>query len=190
MATLRTFVAAPLPEEYQAAMAEIGKRWKPGLKSKMSWTRPGNWHMTLKFLGDTPEERLPEIKAALERVEFEPFAFRAGRGGFFPPLAGRRPNPRVMWVGCEKGWKESAALAAAVEKAVEPLGYKPERRPFSPHLTIARIRRAANDPWDEIMQDLAGTGWPELTIDRFELLKSDLSPQGPTYTPLAVFPGR
>ena len=190
MAAVRTFVAVPLPEEYQSAMAEIGKRWKPKLKSKMSWTRPGNWHLTLKFLGDTQEERIGELKQALGGVAFEPFSFRAAAGGFFPPIAGARPNPRVLWVGCDRGRNASAALAKSVETAVEPLGYKPERRPFSPHLTIARIRRAANDPWNEIMQDLAETDWPELTIDRFELLKSDLSPQGPTYTPLAVFPGR
>lgn len=190
MATLRTFIAAPLPESYQEGMAAIAKRWKPELASKMSWTKPGNWHMTLKFLGDTPEDRLPGIKEALGEVDFEPFAFKAGAGGFFPPLAGRRPNPRVLWVGCKEGWKESAALAAAIDKAVEPLGYKPERRPFSPHLTLARIKRAANDPWDNVVEDLGETEWPELTVDRFELIKSELSPQGPTYTTLAVFPGR
>jgi 2'-5' RNA ligase len=190
MAVLRTFVALPLPEIYQKAMAEIVRRWSPRLKSKMSWTKHGNWHMTLKFLGDTPEESLPDIKKALESIEFKPFAFRAGNGGFFPPLAGRRPTPRVMWVGCQKGKTEAASLAAAVENVLEPLGYKRERRPFSPHLTVARVKRAEADPWQEIMEDLAQIPWPELTIDRFELLQSVLGPKGPAYSPLAEIKAR
>lgn len=187
MATLRTFVAVPLPDSYQNMMAEVAGRLKPGLKSKLSWTKPGNWHLTLKFLGDTPEEKLPEIEDALARVEFGPFAFQAGAGGFFPPLAGKRPRPRVMWVGCVKGWKESASLAAAVDKALTPLGYKPEKRPFSPHLTLARIKWADADPWDRIVEELKKFSWPELTVDRFELIKSELGPKGPTYTTLKEF---
>jgi 2'-5' RNA ligase len=190
MDAMRTFVAIPLPEIYQKALVEIVKRWSPRLKSKMSWTKHGNWHLTLKFLGETPEEQLADIKSALEAVEFTPFAFRAGNGGFFPPLAGRRPNPRVMWVGCQKGKTETATLAAKIDAALEPLGFARERRPFSPHLTVARIRRAEDDPWREIMDDLAEIPWPTLTIDRFELLQSELSPKGPAYSPLAEVKAR
>jgi 2'-5' RNA ligase len=92
-----------------------------------------------------------------------------------------------MWIGCSKGRNECATLSADIDERLAALGFERERRSFSPHLTMARIKRAENDPWREIMDKLAEIQWPELTMDRFILWQSELSPQGPKYTALEEF---
>jgi len=157
----------------------------------MGWTRQGNWHLTLKFLGDVDPARLDGLKAALAGVRFAPFALRGAGGGFFPPArAGRPAEPRVLWVGLGAGAEQASRLAAAVEDALEPLGFAREARPFSPHLTLARVKRAGRDDWGELVAALNATAWPEIQLDRFALWRSELGQGGPTYTPLAEFAAR
>jgi len=183
MPKIRTFIALGLPREYQDGLAELTRSQKPRLRSKLSWTRPGNWHLTLKFLGDVEEKQVGAIKRFLSGVQFKAFTLRAGGAGSFPP--GR--TPRVLWVGVKQGREACKGLAKAVEKALVPLGFAKERRGFSPHLTLARVRQAASDPWEEILKHISAVSWPAFTVDRFTLHQSVLRPQGPTYTALAEF---
>lgn len=83
---LRCFVGLPLPESWQAGLARVTVRLSAALASPVRWTRPGNWHLTLKFLGDVEEACVPDLVRALSAVAFAPFALRPGRAGFFPPL--------------------------------------------------------------------------------------------------------
>ena len=186
MPKIRAFIALTLPREYQDALARIRDFQGRTLRSKTSWTRPGNWHLTLKFLGEVEEKQVSAIKRVLSGVQFKAFMFQAGGAGFFPP--GR--SPRVLWVGVDRGGDACAGLAGSVEKALLPLGFAREKRKFSPHLTLARVRRAAPDPWDEIMNNLSQLSWPAFKVDSFVLQQSVLGPQGPTYTPLAEFKAR
>lgn len=183
MAALRLFVAFGLPASYQDRLGELAEAWRGRLRSRTSWTRPGNWHLTLKFLGDVEEQRLAEVRGALEGVAFAPITARAGGAGTFPP----RGAPRVLWVGLEEGAAEIAALATAVDRALEPLGFAPETRPFRPHLTLARVRRAERDPWPEMVGELARTSWAGFSVNGFTLWRSVLGPTGPKYTALADF---
>lgn len=189
MSGVRCFAALPLPAAYQDGLAEVRKAWERRLRSKLSWTRPGNWHLTLKFLGDVEEERLPRLAAALGAVRWAGFAARAGAGGFFPPRqeGQRRWQPRVLWVGLEQGGEAAGVLASAIEKALLPLGFPAEERPFSAHLTLARIKWSEPDPWDEVLADLAGRPWPEFAATGFTLYRSVLGPGGPAYTPISGF---
>lgn len=183
MAT-RTFIGLPMPEPYQRAAGRLARDLGKGLASKVSWVKPGNWHLTLKFLGDVEEDQVEDIGRALGGVDWEPFVLQAAGGGFFPD--GRRP--RVVWTGLAKGGPESRALAASVEKGLAPLGFEPENRPFRAHLTLGRVRRAGRDQWGDVLAALNREAWPETTMDHFVLWKSELSPQGPAYTRLAEFP--
>ncbi|MBU1229805.1 MAG: RNA 2',3'-cyclic phosphodiesterase, partial [Proteobacteria bacterium] len=83
---MRCFVGLPLPESWQAGLARVTVRLSAALASPVRWTRPGNWHLTLKFLGDVEEACVPDLVRALSAVAFAPFALRPGRAGFFPPL--------------------------------------------------------------------------------------------------------
>ncbi len=190
MAAWRCFVGLPLPEAYQDGLArarELGK----GLRSRLSWTRPGNWHLTLKFLGDVDQTRLPEVVGALSGVSWEAFEMRAGGAGAFPPRNPRpgvrhRP-PRVLWVGLEQGAGQCARLARAVDAALAPLGFEREKRAFAAHLTLARVKHPRGDDWDGWLSRAAGLPWPAFTAGEMVLWRSELSAGGPGYTRLETF---
>lgn len=173
---IRAFVGVPLPQEYQAAIGELGA-WRSRLASRTTWTRPGIWHVTLRFLGELLPRKLDEVKVALGGVAFAPFSLRAGGGGMFP----RRGKPRVVWVGVEEGRQELVRLADAVNRALLPLGFAEEGRPFSPHLTVCRVREARGDRWAALIDALSDREWASVPVDRFTLWRSTLTPQGAQY---------
>jgi 2'-5' RNA ligase len=183
MATMRLFTGVALPEAYAQGLGRLAGRWRARLGSRTSWTRPENWHVTLKFLGDVDEGALDEVRAALGRVAFGAFTLRAGGAGFFPP----RGEPRVVWVGVDEGGRELGGLAEGVERALAPLGFAPEARAYRPHLTVARVRRAASDPWSELARELGQEKWPAFEVRAFTLWNSVLGASGPTHHRLADF---
>ena len=193
---IRAFVGLPLPREYQELLGELRRAWNNRFRTKLGWTRQGNWHLTLKYLGECTLEEIADVKQALSMVAFRSFRIQGGGGGCFPPLEGERARPRVVWVGLKQGGPECSALARDIEQAVEPAGFEPEKRKFSPHLTLARVKTGKNmkfhgdDPWMEKIQELNGLQWPGFEADRFILWQSVLGPGGPTYTPLAEYPGQ
>ena len=182
---IRAFAGVPLDAAYQERAGELRSRWQGRFASRMSWTKPGNWHLTLKFLGHVQDDKVDAVKQALSAVRFKPFTFQGGGCGFFPP----KGRPRVFWLGLRQGAEECRSLAAQLEQALAPLGFEPERRPFSPHLTLARIKETlpGPNPWDKAMADVDAKPWPEVVQDRFVLWRSDLKPTGPVYTPLQEY---
>lgn len=146
---VRCFVGLPLPQEWQDRLAVLRRELdalppaaKPpdlaDLLRRLRWTPPRNWHLTLRFLGNVPAPRIPQLTTALAEVAFAPFTLAVGRAGAFPA----RGAPRVVWLGLARGAKECAALAGAINAALAPLGFAPEGRPFAPHLTLARLHEA------------------------------------------------
>lgn len=208
MPQLRLFVGLPLPESYQELLRELRDVWSKDLRSKLTWTRPGNWHITLKFLGDTDEALLPELKDSLAQVSWTSYTLQGGSGGFFPPpKPGKPPRPRVVWVGVRQGAAETKALATAVDAALTPHGVAAAERSFRPHLTLARVKFAAKEDavsepaggkgasrpscgWAGLLAALQAMDWPVCSMDSFVLWQSQLRPSGPVYTPLASFPTR
>jgi 2'-5' RNA ligase len=167
----RLFVGLPLPEYYQSGLDGLVRSLKPAVQGSFTWARPGSWHLTLKFLGDVPTQRLPELDAALKSVSWRAFPFRAGGGGFFPSAA----RPRVLWVGVASGAGRCRELTAAIEEALFELGFEPEARSFSAHLTVARIKSSPRGAdWKKTMEILLKTEWPETIMDRFVLWRSYL----------------
>lgn len=182
--TLRLFVGVPLPVEHQEGLERIRQVWGRRFRSKLSWTKPGNWHLTLKFLGETPSEQVEAITAALAGIRFSAFTLQAAGGGFFPPAGGREPRPRVLWVGLAQGGSACASLAKQVDGALQGLGFAPETRSFAAHLTLARVKDAQPDVWSDFLKDLQETVWPPITVERVLLWRSELGPGGPRYTSL------
>lgn len=180
---LRLFLGLPLPDIYQQNLSIIKNYWDNRLKSQLSWTKAGNWHLTLKFFGDVPLGQVPELIQTLSAVTEPSFFLQASGGGFFPA----RGAPRVVWVGVNKGNESSALLARSTEEVLGSLRVALDHRPFKAHLTLARVKFAKNDPWDELMQYLDEYPWPAVLVDRFILWQSTLRPQGPEYKVLAEF---
>lgn len=183
----RLFVGIGLPAAHQAVAEGLVARLRPLAGGPATWTRPGNAHLTLKFLGETDPGRLPDITAALGGVAFAPFALAVAGGGFFPSPA----RPRVIWAGLAAGAGPCRALAADVDAALARIGFAAEARPFAAHLTLGRLRDPSRGGDVRGMLAVLGeTVWPPTTATAFALYESTLGPKGPRYVPLARFPGQ
>ncbi len=181
---MRLFVAFDLPREVRNALATLGQRLKPECRAAR-WVRPESMHVTLKFLGETDSQKIPDIRAALAPIRSAgPVAMDFRVLGFFPSEF----KPRVLWCGVQST-PNLAELAAAVEQALEPLGFARETRTLSPHLTLARL-----EPGDAL-ENLARAADALKSYDfgatresEFHLFESVLKPSGAQSTKLAAFP--
>jgi len=177
---MRLFTAIDLPAEMLEKIGAFLTRLRP--LAKLRWTPVENLHITTKFIGEWPESRMEEMKAALGRVANPPQAISlphiAVRGvGWFPNA--RRPH--TFWAGVEGG-EPLAALARATERAVAKLGVPVETREYSPHLTLARMKDRVQV--DEIV---AAAGTPDFGVFQATSFFLYLSAQG-KYSKLAEFP--
>lgn len=180
---IRTFICIELPDELKAAIAAIQEQFKMH-KAHVSWVRPQNIHLTLKFLGDVEQQRLPDIIAQVNNVAtaYSPFWLTPHGQGVFPTTK----HPRVFWLGINDETGQLPALQAAVESALESLGFPKEQRRFQPHLTIGRVRpyRKPKDLTQAFLH-LAFSASPFL-VDHITVMQSELKPTGAVYTPLHV----
>jgi 2'-5' RNA ligase len=180
---VRCFLGLPLPGAYQEGLAELRRQLAPGLASRLTWTRPGNWHLTLKFLGEVDQARIPGLCAELAGIEHAPVTLQAAGGGVFPD----RRRPRVLWAGLGRGGRAAAGLAALVDAACVHQGFAPREREFRPHLTVARVKRPARDDWAGVLKKMTGRTWPVIEVPGFALWQSLLKPEGPEYRVVETF---
>jgi 2'-5' RNA ligase len=156
---------------------------KDGLRA--SWVQAENMHLTLHFLGEALDDAVPSIEAALRDAASDTPAFDAvyhGAGAFPSPS-----RPRVLWAGVTDGQSQLADLARRVGERLAPLGYPPEDRPFSPHLTLARIKEPRPAPHvADALKAAADRALGRVRVGRVVLFQSVLKPGGPVYTPAAV----
>lgn len=189
MQYLRTFVAIDISPEVQAKAAGfIEMLRQSGVKG--SWTKLHNLHMTLKFLGDTPETLLPDVCRAVARAgeATEPFELAFAGLGAFPNLQ----RPQTLWIGVERGQAEITELFQAVEERLFALRYPRERGRFTPHLTLGRARGGTPQQLADLrrlLEEHAHDDAGLTVVDEVVLYSSMLDRQeGPTYIPLARVP--
>jgi 2'-5' RNA ligase len=191
---IRSFIAIDLPEDVRREAGRISERLQQGIYG-VKWVEPKNLHLTVKFLGGVEPEILERIKDTVGPIatRYEPIEIELAGAGSFPP----RGRPRVIWLGVNGQLDQLAALAKNIETALEPLGFEPEGRKFSPHLTLGRVkqgRRKKRGPEPNPGQlrgrilELADARAGQFLVNELVLFQSVLSPAGPTYTPLARFP--
>ena len=133
---MRLFVALDIPAAIRERLTQFMgtlHQHAPGAR----WVKPESLHVTLKFLGEVPENHLTAIEAALRKIEGIPFPVAFKGTGFFPTPK----SARVFWVGVDAP-QELPSLAGRIDAALRPLGFEPEQREFSPHLTLARRSEA------------------------------------------------
>ena len=179
---MRLFTGLDLPGDVVANLAELLRRLKPA--ARIQWSPPANLHVTTKFIGEWPEDRLGELKAALAALPGrDAIRVRIRQVGFFP----NPHSPRVFWCGIEApGLPE---LAADTDSATAALGIPRETRPFSPHLTLARIKERVDlQPLREAIAALASREFGSFQAASFYLYQSTRRPTGSVYTKLAEFP--
>lgn len=180
---IRLFIAIDLSDEQKRALQLLQQRAQKYLAG-VKWTAPKGIHLTLKFLGEVEVNRLPAIKTALTETASitTPFSFGPGGVGVFP--APRRA--RVIWAGLIAGKQELVATAAHLERSLaRGAGFLPERRPFTPHLTIGRIRQPVGEELMKKFLDLEADFQvgPE-TAAQMVLYESRLGRHGATYNAL------
>jgi len=178
----RLFVGIPVPGECRDALAGAVRTLVEAAGDGLRPTRPENFHLTLQFLGETPDDRVAAVASALAAVPFSPFTLRPGRIGCLPDCR----RPRVIHAGAAQGAESCIALAGRVRDALDPLGY-PRGKRFTPHLTLARIKRPDGVDWRALMARCPAD-FPAFSVDRFVLWQSELTPAGPIYTALREFP--
>jgi 2'-5' RNA ligase len=187
----RTFIAIELNQQLRSALRNVQDKLKertpPG---SVKWVAPDGIHLTLKFLGDTPVSRIPDIEAALKAacIPFQPFEFSVEGRGCFPNFR----RPRVVWVAVREKGQTLARLQVAVERTVAPLGWPTEDRAFSPHLTLGRVAKGA----DSRTVAAVGQAVEESVVERLglqtvtavSLIRSELRPTGAVYSRLLHAP--
>ena len=183
---MRLFVAVQIPEHVRRAAAAVAARLKEDLGSAITarWVAPENLHLTVRFIGEVPEDTAPAVLAALQApLPVPPFEIVLRPCGVFP----RSGPPRVIWIGLQDGFRSLLALHEECNRRLLRFGFEPERRPFSAHLTLARVK----DGDVRRIRRLVGAassapiGFP---VTQATVLQSLLSPRGARYQALVEVP--
>lgn len=184
--TVRAFIAIEVDPAITALLTALQQEWRRA-EADVAWVRPEGMHLTLKFLGNTPEERIAGIGDTLSSLaaHFVPFTVTFAGAGGFPNFR----HPRVLWAGVTDGREMLVTLAQAVDDAMASCGFPRESRPFHPHLTLGRVKSPTNLaqllPHVEAHADEV---FGAMLAARITLMRSELSPHGARYTPLRRIP--
>lgn len=177
---VRAFVAIELSDAVREKLGQAQERLRTA-GGRLNLVDPALAHLTLKFLGEVEPERLERVKTALIGIREKKYDLRVAQ------VSGNNArHPRVVWFAVQDGGR-TAQLADAVEKALFPLGFEREKRGFTPHVTLARVKEF--DPsLPEVIAKIAHMEAGTCTIDRIVLKKSTLTPKGPIYETLLEVP--
>ena len=183
----RLFLGIGLPDEIRRAAVRIRDRIQPYIE-KARWVPPENYHLTVKFLGNTPDDRIQTIHKTMTTICARYPAFELELKGFgaFPDWR----RPRVLWIGVERVptlWD----LAAEVETAMTELGYPAENRPYAPHLTLARVKFTRREVIDKMLErekKMLEQSLGTFMVDYISLFESRLHPSGAVYSIIQRYP--
>lgn len=188
--TRRLFVAIELPEEIIQVVEDTQESLKNAIPATVvKWTHPRGIHLTLKFLGDVPVDRIEELVTGVNEaaLRHSPFTLYIAGLGCFP----NTQRPRVLWLGLTGSVRDLAALQQSVESSLSARDFPTEERAFHPHLTLARAYRGAQKEDVAALGRAAERGVGELgnwTVESVSLIRSQLRAGGAVYTREAVIP--
>ena len=180
---MRLFVALDIPEIVRDSLATLSRQLRE-ICPAARWVRIEGAHLTLKFIGETPPDRVEPIRSALRDMPATgPIELHFAGLGFLPDSR----RPRVFWAGIEAG-AALPALAASIETRIEPLGIPREARDFHPHITLARFDSPKGlDPLRAAVEKLGVPEFGRALAGEFHLYQSVLKPGGAEYTRLASY---
>ncbi|MFH1656020.1 MAG: RNA 2',3'-cyclic phosphodiesterase [Candidatus Omnitrophota bacterium] len=181
--TIRAFIAVELNKDIQEGLAKIQAELRSA-RADVKWVKPGNIHLTLKFLGNIDPDLATKIKQILEDLGKNHRSFSADLNelGAFP----KPKSPRVIWVGMQKGKDDLISIVEHLENRLSEIGIAKEDRIFHPHVTIGRLRSPHNrSKLVEMLEKNSSIPVLNFTVDKIVLFKSTLTPQGSIYEPQA-----
>lgn len=178
---IRSFVSIDIDDESVLSNVTSVMSSLSSIGGDLKLVERENIHFTLKFLGNIDQGKLAEVKSKLSQVRFEPFQLEIKGAGAFPSLK----RMSVIWVGVGEGWSNAEQIFEQTEKVLHEAGFSRETRPFSPHVTIARVRSGRKlDEIGVFLTHLADESFGRFTIQGIRLKQSILSPSGPKYSTL------
>jgi 2'-5' RNA ligase len=188
---MRLFVAVELGDDLvrvaQETAAALRRQVDPRIRA--TWVHGENMHLTVRFIGHVADDRAAAILGALEPpLDVAPFDVELGACGMFPPSG----PPRVIWIGLADGLPSLSAMHHEFNRRLQPFGFEPDNRPFSAHLTLARIKDApkgAGAPLRDALRRIPPSGACS-QITNATVFESHLSPKGPRYQALLQVPCR
>jgi 2'-5' RNA ligase len=182
---MRTFIAIEIPSEVKSALAALQDDLRRA-GADVSWTRPENIHLTLRFLGEVDERRIVEVEkvCVASAAEFQPFTLRLNDTGVFPNAR----QPRVLWAGLAGEIEKAVEMRKRLDDGLALIGFEREEKYFRPHLTIGRVK--SNRKTGELLALADARQVPALSfvVTEIVLMKSELHPAGARYTPIAKIP--
>jgi 2'-5' RNA ligase len=189
---MRLFIGIELPDRVRSAAVAAAERLRSAVsrcapRSQVRWVPPPNLHVTIWFLGQVDDARRDGLLGALRpALPIPPFTMSIDRGGAFPPSG----PPRVLWLGLTSGSTELRAIHRALADLLSPLDFVAERRPYAPHLTLARIKEADRADGAAIRQAVRDLEVEAAAGDvaAVTLFRSEPSAGGSRYTPLLRVP--
>lgn len=183
METFRGFIAVDVKE---SAMLNEFKQALASTPAKLKMVKNENIHLTLKFLGETPLTQLEDIETIMKKAvsSIKPHVVTLIGSGVFP----NKDYIKVIWIGIKQA-KHLSTIASYLNENLTMLGFKKEKRDFSPHLTIARVKNAkGKKEINSLIDQYTETIFAEIPINNIKLKKSTLTPQGPIYETLKTIP--
>lgn len=175
---MRLFIAIEIPDDLKKKLCSL-KTNIPGAR----WVQAEHIHLTLSFLGEVNESALEQLNSELARIQMAEFELCFSGTGCFPG----RQRARVLWVGLEPN-PSLDELATKVRAAVLSCGIPLEERPFSPHITLSRLKMAATRELDAFLDYSPKGSLHSFRVEKFILFQSRLTSQGAVHTPLRSFP--
>jgi len=187
MEQIRSFIAIELPDELKSELTRLEARLKSDKQPWVKWVNPNSIHLTLKFLGNIAVDRTGEITRAIENAVqgISPFHLEVKELGVFPNLR----RVQVAWVGISGEVDKLSQLQKRIETNLTPLGFTPETRAFTPHLTLARLRdQAPPDERQRFGQLIANAKFDTactIEVDAISLIRSQLTREGAIYSQIS-----
>jgi RNA 2',3'-cyclic 3'-phosphodiesterase len=180
---MRLFVGLAIPGDIMARVTATVEQLRPAAP-KLRWSPAGNLHITTKFVGQWSEERLAEMTAGLRSIQAAAFDVHLAGMGWFP----NPHSPRIFWLAA-RGGEALNALAAKTDEVTAAIGVAKEDRPYTPHLTLARVNAGVDlRELRGAVAELTQPDWGRFRAEEFYLYRSDPGPAGSVYTKLARFP--
>ena len=178
---IRTFIAIKISNSIRERIGEFQSRLRQ-IRGNVKWVRPKSIHITLKFLGDVEEGRIEQISQLVEKAAdgVGSFTISVGGVGAFP----NERHPRVLWIGVDEGSDILSDLASRIDMALSQLGFEKEKRKYSAHLTIGRVRSPKGI--ESTIKTMISEGFQQesFEVDEIDVMKSQLHPTGEEYTVL------
>ncbi len=187
MERIRAFIAIELPDPVKQSLASLMDKLRPAEHPYVKWADTEGIHLTLKFLGNIAQGQVPRIIEGIAQAAqgLSPFELQIGGLGVFPNLQ----RPRVIWVAVKGDVERLSTLQRGIDHVLLPLGFSREERPFTPHLTLGRLRERASpgerSSIGKLMMATEFEGGPTMEVKEISLMRSTLTPSGAIYSRLA-----